>query len=104
MPITGKSGKSSTEMYAGTPIAHRGAPDCATDNIGSMTPQGRSPTSSHGRRGRGGYEHPDGFTPGDNGAIGIGYQVPDNPYEGYDREVNFGGGNPDYYPDGSGEI
>jgi hypothetical protein len=65
-------------------VTHRSAmsPDMDTKNIGSITPQGNSPTSSHGRMGRGGFEEPDDFTMGPNGIVGMGASEYLNPEEG----------------------
>ena len=56
--------------------------EMSTKNVGSITPQGNSPTASHGRLGRGGYEEPDDFTPGPNGMVGMGASDYLNPDEG----------------------
>lgn len=57
-------------------------PKMATKNVGSITPQGNSPTSGRGRSGRGGYEEPDEFTTGPNGDVGMGAMDYLNPEEG----------------------
>jgi hypothetical protein len=62
------------------------SPDMSTKNVGSITPQGGSPTSSHGRLGRGGYEEAEDFEPGPQEHMGLGGDDYLNPAEGCDGD------------------
>ena len=93
MPITGRKGTGNSGLFPGVNVAGScDDPSVATDNRGSLLPQGGTAQNGVGLAARKAYQNPAEFTTGPNCHVGIGDPDAVNDYDGDFDDSPYGEG------------